>query len=131
MAQAIVDKLERRYPTILGDEPGYYANGSYFGRKNVLAVGAGLRTAPQTIGPKETPGDLWGWTVDAFFEHALGEVGVLTLEAALFRYYATLTEPGWLAWTTASPARSPAMAAMLRSKLSNRSMTDLHSASWG
>ena len=79
--------------TILGEEPGYYANGSYFGRKNVLTLGAGLRVAQQTIGPKDAPGDLWGWELDGFFEHALGQVGVLTLEAALFRYYATISEP--------------------------------------
>lgn len=80
--------------TILGEEPGYYLNGSYHGRKNVLSLGAGLRIAPQTVGPKDAPGDLWGWTVDAFFEHALGSIGVLTLEAALFRYYSTISEPG-------------------------------------
>jgi hypothetical protein len=81
--------------SVFGEEPNYYANGSWFGRKNVLTLGAGLRLAPQTIGPKDAPtGDLWGWTVDAFFEHNLGSIGVLTLEAALFRYYVTAVEPG-------------------------------------
>ncbi len=74
----------------IGSEPSYYANGTFFGSKRVLTIAAGARVAPNSIGPVDGRGDLWGWNVDAFFESTLGAAGVLTAEAGLFRYYPTL-----------------------------------------
>ena len=73
----------------IGSEPAYYANGTFFGSRRVLTFAAGARVAPNHVGPMDARGDLWGWNVDAFFESPLGAAGVLTLEAALFRYYPT------------------------------------------
>jgi hypothetical protein len=84
--------------SIIGAEPAYYANGSFFGARDVLTLGVGGRLAPSSVGPPEMKGDLWGFSVDAFFEKTLGPAGVLTLEAALYRYVPSIdpspTVPG-------------------------------------
>lgn len=88
--------------SLIGAEPAYYANGSFFGTRNVLTLGAGARVAPHSLGPPDARGDLWGWSVDAFFERSLGAAGVITAEAALYRYVPTVTPSAVVPGGTAS-----------------------------
>jgi hypothetical protein len=76
--------------SLIGAEPAFYSNGSFFGSRDVLTIAAGFRIAPQSVGPVDARGNLWGWNVDAFFEKSFGAGGVLTAEAGLFRYYPSI-----------------------------------------
>lgn len=67
-------------------EPGYYNSSTYFGEKNVLAVGlVGMRQA-DAVGTAEQAGDFRGWNVDALLEKKLPSEGVLTVEGAYYNY---------------------------------------------
>jgi len=59
-------------------EPGYYSSGTYYGSKNVLAVGA----AGQVQGA-----DNRAYSVDAFLERKVGDGGAISLEGELARYH--------------------------------------------
>lgn len=70
-------------------EPGYYNRSTYYGQKNILAVGlAGMTQSDAVggIGPGSESGDLTAWNVDFLLERNLGEMGVPTFEAAYYDY---------------------------------------------
>jgi hypothetical protein len=57
-------------------EGGYYLNGTYYGDKDLLAVGAAVQSADGES----------AYSLDALFEKKLGGAGVLTLEAEYAKY---------------------------------------------
>ena len=67
-------------------EPGYYNSSTYYGAKDVLALGVVVMTQSNGAGTVATPGDFTGWNVDALLEKKLGNGGVGTLEAAYYDY---------------------------------------------
>ena len=67
-------------------EPGYYNSSTYYGDKNVLAVGLTAMTQSDAVGTATTPGDFNGWSLDVLAERKLGGAGVGTLEGAYYDY---------------------------------------------
>ncbi len=66
---------------LLEPETGFYNQGTYLGRKKVLALGVGMdRQDDLTLGGRENQNNSI-WTVDAFFDHPMGD-GAITMEAA-------------------------------------------------
>jgi len=71
-------------------EPGYYTTSTYYGDKEVLAVGIVMQA--QNDGAETPAGvgrDLFAYNVEAFMEKKVemfGNDGVLTLEAAFYNY---------------------------------------------
>ena len=66
-------------------EPGYYNDSTYYGAKEILALGLTLQTQSDGAGTAANPGDFTGWSVDALMEKKLGN-DVLSLEGALYNY---------------------------------------------
>lgn len=68
-------------------EPGYYNSSTYYGDKDVLAVGVVLMTQADGAGTSaEDQGDFTGFSVDFLFEKKLSGGGVPTFEAAFYDY---------------------------------------------
>ena len=68
-------------------EPGYYNSSTYFGAKDIFAVGVAMMMQSDAAGA--TPannGDFTGYSVDLLLEKKLGGGGVPTLEAAYYSY---------------------------------------------
>lgn len=71
---------------LLDPEPGYYNSSTYYGSKDVIALGAVLMTQTDALGTVASPGDFTGWNVDVLAEKNLEGVGVVTLEGAYYDY---------------------------------------------
>jgi len=83
-------------------EPGYYNSSTYYGEKDVFAIGlvgmkqkdgsafpstvTDLTTVPPTASSVIQDGDFTGWNVDVLIEKNFDELGVLTLEGAYYDY---------------------------------------------
>ena len=68
---------------LLDPEPGYYNSSTYFGTKDILALGATLQH--QKNG--STAGDdFTGWNVDLLFEKSFGDMGAAMVDAAYYGY---------------------------------------------
>ncbi|HLG22394.1 MAG TPA: porin, partial [Candidatus Manganitrophaceae bacterium] len=67
-------------------EPGYYNSSTYYGAKNVLAIGLAAMNQTDAVGTAAAPGDFKGWNVDLLVERNLGSAGVATLEGAYYDY---------------------------------------------
>ena len=63
-------------------EPGYYNSSTYYGAKDVLAIGV----VYQTQGDAAATGDFTGWSVDGLMEKKLGNEGVVSLEGTYYDY---------------------------------------------
>ena len=71
---------------LLDPEPGYYNQSTYYGEKEILAVGAAFQhrhNALQGTGGLE---DYTGWSIDALFERPLDNGGVMTVEGAYYDF---------------------------------------------
>ncbi|MEO2033669.1 MAG: hypothetical protein ABGZ35_16445 [Planctomycetaceae bacterium] len=68
---------------LLDPEPGYYNSSTYYGEKDILAIGAALMHRPDSNGPNA---DYTGWNLDALFETKLSNGGVVTLETAYYDF---------------------------------------------
>ena len=66
-------------------EPGYYNDSTYYGGKEVLAFGLVAMSQSSGAGTLVTPGDFFGWNIDALMEKKLGG-GVLSVEGAWYDY---------------------------------------------
>lgn len=74
---------------LLEPEAFYYNSGTYFGTKDVLAIGA---VAQGQQGPEGTPNtDFAAFSFDAFFEKNTGGSGTFTLEAGYWNFESTET----------------------------------------
>ena len=70
---------------LLDPEPGYYTSSTYYGKKDILAIGiAGMYQASGAGGT--TPGDFTGWNADFLFEKKLANGAVASIEAAYYDY---------------------------------------------
>jgi hypothetical protein len=65
---------------LLEPETGWFNKGTYLGKKNVLSLGLGFDSQSDLVlGGSEDDNQVW--TVDAFYDHPLGD-GSITAEAA-------------------------------------------------
>ncbi|MFP6667208.1 MAG: hypothetical protein VB876_07845 [Pirellulales bacterium] len=80
-----VDNLEvaaRVTLNLLDPEPGYYNSSTYYGEKDILAIGLAVQHRSAALATSDST----NWNVDVLFEKALGNCGVLTLEGAYYEY---------------------------------------------
>ena len=66
-------------------EPGYYNNSTYFGEKEILAIGVAAMNQSDGAGTIGARGDYTGWNVDALMEKKLGG-DMLSVEGAYYNY---------------------------------------------
>jgi hypothetical protein len=71
---------------LLDPEPGYYNASTYYGAKDILALGLVGMYEKDGAGTAANPGDFTGWNVDGLYETTLGTGGVITLEGAYYSY---------------------------------------------
>ena len=68
---------------LLDPEPGYYNSSTYYGAKEILAIGATVMHRSDNLANLAgAPVDYTGWNIDGLFETKLSNRGVVTLEAA-------------------------------------------------
>ncbi len=69
-------------------EPGYYLNGTFYGDKNILAVGAAgqYQGKVQTAAGVDTDQHKTAWNVDFLLERKVGHGGAYSVEAEYARY---------------------------------------------
>ena len=67
-------------------EPGYYNSSTYYGDKDVLAIGLVGMFQQDAAGSFADSGDFTGWNIDVLMEKNLGNAGVVTLEGAYYDY---------------------------------------------
>ncbi len=67
-------------------EPGYYNSSTYYGAKDVLAIGLVGMSQDNGAGTASDPGDFTGWNVDVLMEKTVADGGVLSLEGAYYDY---------------------------------------------
>jgi hypothetical protein len=86
--------------SLINPEPGYYHSSTYYGAKDVLAIGVGAQyqkkgsvgaaPAPTTAMPVAAPpptDDYSELNADVLFEKNLSGSGVVTLEGAIYKYW--------------------------------------------
>jgi hypothetical protein len=66
-------------------EPGFYNSGTYYGKKDVLALGLAMFHQPDAVGTAAEPSDYTGWNVDFLLEKNFGW-GTIDIEAAYYDY---------------------------------------------
>jgi hypothetical protein len=74
---------------LLDPEPGYYNSSTYFGEKDILALGGSVYYQHQGSGQEGVGGkrrDFTGWNVDLLFELQATAAGSPTIDAAYFNY---------------------------------------------
>ncbi len=69
----------------LDPEPGYYTSSTYYGAKEILAIGFAYQTQEGGTGTLADPGDFTGWNVDGLLETKVGD-GVVNMEFAYYDY---------------------------------------------
>lgn len=67
-------------------EPGYYNSSTYYGSKDILAIGVAAQSQADAVGTVADPSDFFGWNVDFLMEKKLGNEGVVTLEGAYYDF---------------------------------------------
>lgn len=70
---------------LLDPERRYYHATTYYGRKEVLALGLAGMVQKDGAGTRGSPGEFTGWNIDLLYEDHMGP-GVGTLEGAYYRY---------------------------------------------
>lgn len=72
----------------LDPESGYYNSSTYYGEKDVLAVGlVGMWQQQDDSILNESTGDFNAWNIDALFEKKISNSGVITIEGARYDYH--------------------------------------------
>ena len=74
---------------LLDPEPGYYNSSTYYGTKNIFAIGVVYQIQAGGANDKgnEVDRNFSGWNVDILYEYNLGEsVGTVTLDGAVYGY---------------------------------------------
>ncbi len=67
-------------------EPGYYTSSDYYGKKEVLAVGASATYQPDATGTHADPGNYFGYSFDVLMQKRVFGENVLTFEGAYYSY---------------------------------------------
>ena len=70
----------------LDPEPGYYNSSTYYGDKDVFAIGFALQHQPDVVAVGTTAESFTGYNFDLLFEERLANGGVATLEGAFYDY---------------------------------------------
>ena len=71
----------------LDPEPGYYTSSSYYGDKDILAIGFVVQYQGEAVaGPSTTFENFRGYNFDFLFEKKLTNDGVISLEGAFYDY---------------------------------------------
>lgn len=71
---------------LLDPEPGYYNSSTYYGGKDIAAIGLVGMYQEDAMGTAGNAGSFTGWNVDLLLEKDLGGSGVATLEGAYYDY---------------------------------------------
>ncbi len=71
---------------LLDPEPGYYHQSTYYGKKDIFAIGFAIQMQDDATGTDADPHDFLGMNIDVLFERKLENDGVFTLEGAVYRY---------------------------------------------
>ncbi|NOY83625.1 MAG: hypothetical protein GXO96_02160 [Nitrospirae bacterium] len=71
---------------LLDPEPGYYNSSTYYGGKDIAAIGLVGMYQEDAVGTAGAAGDFTGWNIDLLLEKDLGGSGVATLEGAYYDY---------------------------------------------
>jgi hypothetical protein len=100
---------------LLDPEPGYYASSSYYGDKDILAIGFAVQYQSEAIsGPTTAYESFRGYNFDFLFEKKFGNDGVISLEGAVYDYdrgaaagggEAYLAQAGYLIAPAAGPGQ--------------------------
>lgn len=72
---------------LLDPEPGYYNASTYYGEKDILAVGVAFMHRHNALQDATTAGvyqDQTSWSIDGLFERPLDNGGVMTVEGAYY-----------------------------------------------
>jgi hypothetical protein len=79
--------------SLLNPEPGYYHSSTYYGAKDILAIGVGLQSQKDGSAADTDMDDMvdivddyLGFNADVLFEKDLSGSGVLTIEGAFYSY---------------------------------------------
>jgi hypothetical protein len=70
---------------VLDPEPGYYNSSTYYGKKDILAIGAVLHHEPAAEGEPDEAADTL-WNLDALYENSFAGVGTLDIEGAFYGF---------------------------------------------
>jgi hypothetical protein len=73
---------------LISPEPGYFHSSTYWGAKDILALGASAQFQKSKMGAT----DYSEVSVDALFEKNIDGFGVIDLEGAFYKYFATGTD---------------------------------------
>lgn len=71
---------------LLDPEPGYYNSSSYYGEKNIFAIGFAAQHQANIVNKAGIPDDFTGYNFDLLIEKKLPSEGVVTLEGAFYDY---------------------------------------------
>jgi hypothetical protein len=71
---------------LLDPEPGYYTQSSYYGQKNIAAIGFALMDQPNAMTDAVHTGTFVGWNLDFLLENKMTQWGSGTFEAAYYNY---------------------------------------------
>lgn len=71
---------------LLDPEPGYYNASTYYGEKEILALGFSVMHQNDVSFSSDGIGDFTGWNIDLLWEHQTDSGGVVTLESAYYEY---------------------------------------------
>ena len=92
--------------SLINPEPGYYHSSTYYGAKDILAIGVALQSQKDgssfidVMDPDNNIlDDYMGFNADVLFEKDLSGSGVLTIEGAFYKYNgdAEVYDNSWLA----------------------------------
>jgi len=76
----------RLVANLLDPEPGYYNASTYYGEKNIAAIGFSLTDQHTAVTDGTNTGNFFGWNFDFLFENKMTAYGSGTLEAAYYHY---------------------------------------------
>ncbi|MCH2202665.1 MAG: OprO/OprP family phosphate-selective porin [Fuerstiella sp.] len=71
---------------LLDPEPGYYNSSTYYGEKDILAIGAAMMHRNNSNSAVSPGADYTGWNLDALYETKLDNGGVVSLEGAFYDF---------------------------------------------
>jgi hypothetical protein len=71
---------------LLDPEPGYYTTSTYYGQKNIAAIGFALMDQADALTDGHHTGTFVGWNLDFLLENKMTRWGSGTLEAAYYNY---------------------------------------------
>ena len=71
---------------LLDPEPGYYNSSTYYGEKDILALGFAFQHQGDVVLVNGTPESFTGYNFDLLFEKKVSEMGAFSVEGAWYNY---------------------------------------------